>query len=533
MANVKEAKLKDLIQDDRNLNAGTERGQQLIEKSLREFGAGRSILLDKNNRIIAGNKTHKNAELAGLDDVIIVETDGTKLVAVKRTDVDLDTKKGRKMALADNATVKADLAWNTDELNAVAEDFGIDTEEWDVGLDEMPVEPTETTEDDFDEEQDEVKPVAQRGDVFALGEHRLMCGDSTDAEAVAKLMNGEMADLVFTDPPYGMKKESEGVLNDNLNFDDLLEFNKRWIPLTFANLKDNGSWYCWGIIEPLMDVYAYIIKPEEKKRELSFRNLIVWKKGAFGSGGGTGVGQAIQRSYFPETEHCLFVMKGRQDYAADTSTWFEGFEPFRQLWYDELSKAGITQDQAKEICHSTYVSHYGSKSQYSFITPESWKYLQDYCKGKAFAQDYNELRKEYEVVKAEHDRIKQEWYETRAYFDNTHDKMTDVWEFGRTRGEERAECGGHATPKPLALCARGIKTSSREGEIVLDVFGGSGSTMIACEQLGRKCRMMELDPHYCDVIISRWEKLTGKKAVKVDGNNAPQPTEHKNGERKE
>jgi DNA modification methylase len=316
-----------------------------------------------------------------------------------------------------------------------------------------------------------------------------------------------------------MKKESEGVLNDNLNFDDLLEFNKRWIPLTFANLKDNGSWYCWGIIEPLMDVYAYIIKPEEKKRELSFRNLIVWKKGAFGSGGGTGVGQAIQRSYFPETEHCLFVMKGRQDYAADTSTWFEGFEPFRQLWYDELSKAGITQDQAKEICHSTYVSHYGSKSQYSFITSESWKYLQDYCKGKAFAQDYNELRKEYEVVKAEHDRIKQEWYETRAYFDNTHDKMTDVWEFGRTRGEERAECGGHATPKPLALCARGIKTSSREGEIVLDVFGGSGSTMIACEQLGRKCRMMELDPHYCTVIIARWEKLTGQKAIKLNKTN--------------
>ena len=154
MANVKEAKLKDLIQDDRNLNAGTERGQQLIEKSLREFGAGRSILLDKNNRIIAGNKTHKNAELAGLDDVIIVETDGTKLVAVKRTDVDLDTKKGRKMALADNATVKADLAWNTEELNAVAEDFGIDTDEWDVELDEVGgaiSNNTEVNTDTFDE----------------------------------------------------------------------------------------------------------------------------------------------------------------------------------------------------------------------------------------------------------------------------------------------------------------------------------------------------------------------------------------------
>ena len=154
MAEIKEAKLNDLIQDDRNLNKGTERGQQLIEKSLREFGAGRSVLIDKNNRIIAGNKTHQNAELAGLDDVIIVETDGTKLVAVKRTDVDLDTKKGREMALADNATVKVDLQWDTEELNAVAEDFGIDTDEWDVELDEVGgviSDNTEVNTDIFDE----------------------------------------------------------------------------------------------------------------------------------------------------------------------------------------------------------------------------------------------------------------------------------------------------------------------------------------------------------------------------------------------
>jgi len=134
MEEIKKAKLKDLIQDDRNLNKGTERGQELIEKSLREFGAGRSLLLDKNNRIIAGNKTHKNAEALGMDDVIIVETDGTKLVAVKRTDVDLDTKKGREMALADNATVKADLDWDTDMMKDVGGDFGIDMNDWDVEI---------------------------------------------------------------------------------------------------------------------------------------------------------------------------------------------------------------------------------------------------------------------------------------------------------------------------------------------------------------------------------------------------------------
>lgn len=129
---LKQGKVHDLIQDDRNLNKGTERGQQLIEKSLRQFGAGRSILVDKNNRIIAGNKTHANAEAAGIDDAVIVETDGSKLVVVKRTDIDLDSKQGREMALADNASVKVDLDWDTDALNSVAEDFEINTEEWGV-----------------------------------------------------------------------------------------------------------------------------------------------------------------------------------------------------------------------------------------------------------------------------------------------------------------------------------------------------------------------------------------------------------------
>lgn len=122
---LKQGKVHDLIQDDRNLNKGTERGQQLIEKSLRQFGAGRSILVDKNNRIIAGNKTHANAEAAGIDDAVIVETDGSKLVVVKRTDIDLDTKQGREMALADNASVKVDLDWDTDALNNNVEGMAI------------------------------------------------------------------------------------------------------------------------------------------------------------------------------------------------------------------------------------------------------------------------------------------------------------------------------------------------------------------------------------------------------------------------
>mgnify|MGYP002513029096 CR=1 FL=1 len=397
---ITRGKLHDLIQDDRNLNKGTERGQQLIEKSLREFGAGRSILLDKNNRIIAGNKTHKNAELAGLDDVIIVETDGTKLVAVKRTDVDLDTKKGREMALADNATTKADLSWDTEELNAVAEDFGIDTDEWDVELDEMPVEPTETTEDDFDEEQDEVKPFAQRGDVFVLGEHRLMCGDSTDADAVAKLMNGERADLVFTDPPYGMNLDTD--------YSSMQGFGQ-------------GGKYDAGHVDDFTpDMVQAVL-------DLNAKETFIW--GA---------------DYFAE------LIPNRNDGSF--------------IVWDKRANDGGTIEQ-------------------------------DESSDKMFGSCFELC-----------------WSKTKHKRDIARVKWAGMFGMNQTTDAKRV----HPTQKPIALVAWFLNRYGKEGDIVADIFGGSGSTMIACEQLGRKCRMMELDPHYCTVIIARWEKLTGQKAIKLN-----------------
>ena len=122
------------------------------------------------------------------------------------------------------------------------------------------------------------------------------------------------------------------------------------------------------------------------------------------------------------------------------------------------------------------------------------KKLQNYYNGEAFKKEYEEIKKEYE-------EIKKEYYSTRAYFNNTHDNMNNVWHFDRTSASERELTGGHATPKPIALCSRAIKSSSRENESVLDVFGGSGSTLIACEQTNRNCYMMELDEHYANVII--------------------------------
>ena len=128
--------------------------------------------------------------------------------------------------------------------------------------------------------------------------------------------------------------------------------------------------------------------------------------------------------------------------------------------------------------------------------------------GRTVLKDYDFLKKDYDSLKKDYDSLKKDFYAGRSYFDNTHDNMNNVWHFGKTSQEERNDTGGHATPKPIALCSRAIKSSSREGGLVLDVFGGSGSTLIACEQLGRRCYMMELDPKYCDVIRKRWWKFT-------------------------
>lgn len=134
MADTKQAKLKDLEFDNKNFNKHTEFGMSLLEKSLRNNGAGRSILIDKNNRIIGGNGVVEVAGQIGLENVRIVESDGTEIIAVKRTDIDLDSKQGREMALADNATASADLAWDYEALADIESEFDVDLNNWGVFL---------------------------------------------------------------------------------------------------------------------------------------------------------------------------------------------------------------------------------------------------------------------------------------------------------------------------------------------------------------------------------------------------------------
>lgn len=134
MAKEKVIDIEELIQDDHNFNKGTEKGKELIEKSFRELGAGRSVLVDKDNRLIGGNKAQIGALAAGIKKARIVESDGTELIVVKRTDISLDTEKGRKMALADNATQEANLSWDKEELEKSKEAFGVAPADWGVEL---------------------------------------------------------------------------------------------------------------------------------------------------------------------------------------------------------------------------------------------------------------------------------------------------------------------------------------------------------------------------------------------------------------
>ena len=190
-------------------------------------------------------------------------------------------------------------------------------------------------------------------------------------------------------------------------------------------------------------------------------------------------------------------MCGVQGSNNNSDNYYEAWDRIRLYLVEEAEKVGLTAGKLKEICGVGMYAHWFTKSQWTLIPEEHYKKIQNYYTD-AFKKDYDELKKDF--------------YDTRAYFDNTHDIMNNVWHFDRTAGKEKEQAGGHATPKPLALCARAIKSSSREGELVLDVFGGSGSTLIACEQLGRRANLMELEPKWCDVIIRRWETLTGKKA---------------------
>lgn len=493
---VEYIKIKDLKPYEKNAKTHPKENIEAIKKSIEKYGFDDPIgVWGDKNTIVEGHGRYLACKELGIKEVPCIRLDHLT-----------DEERREYTLLHNKTTMMSD--FDFDLLGEELSELDLSDFELDWGIEEQQEE-KQVEEDDFDVDANiPEQPKSKLGDIYQLGEHRLMCGDSTKAQDVEKLMNCALADMVFTDPPYGMKKEKDGVANDNLNFADLLEFNKKWIPLTFQVSKDNGSWYCWGIDEPLMDIYSEILKPMIKNKQIAFRNLITWDKG-------NGQGQLSEefRMYPIADEKCLFVMIGGdsvQGFCVNQNNYSKNMDKVRLYLETEIKKL---KQSDKVIANALgykdgrTVNHWWSKSQFAIPTKENYEALREY--GKSVLKDYDFLKKDY-------DELKKDFYEGRSYFDNTHDNMNNVWHFNKTNNDERKMTGGHATPKPIALCSRAIKSSSRENEVVLDVFGGSGSTLIACEQLNRKCFMLELEPKWVDVIIARWEQFTGERAIKLN-----------------
>lgn len=434
--------IETLQQDTRNFNRGTAEGEKLMDKSFQTLGAGRSILIDRNGNIIAGNKSQLAAMKAGIRKVRVIETDGSELVAVKRTDVDIDSKKGRELALADNVTTQVNLAWDEAQLAEVAPQYGIDTSAWGVDLPAAanPLEAQETKEDNFDPDAEKVEPVTKYGDIWQLGNHILMCGDSTKRKDVERLMNGKLADLWLTDPPYNVgygvsenKLRSQQDLhapidNDLMGRDNYYNFIFNSCLQAANALKEGGAYYFW-----LVDKQQFNVQKALEQVGMPYKCELIWNKNHF---------VLSFNDYKQKHENCVYGWKpGKKHYFIDIKNKSSVIEDAAEIDIDKMSK-----QEMRDLLHQIY--------------------------------------------------------------DNP--VPTTVIECAKPVKSEL-----HPTMKPIRLFAQLIVNSSLPGQIVLDTFGGSGTTIIACEQLQRQCRMMELDPHYCDVIIQRWEKFTEKKAVKI------------------
>jgi DNA modification methylase len=490
-------------------------------KSITEFPkmlSLRPIVIDDDGTVLGGNLRLKALQVAGFKEIPDTWV---------RKASELTEEEKRRFIIADNVQLGE---WDYQQL---AEEWQpLELQEWGLPLQEPADYSPDLSEklDDVEElleNSERITSNLQLGDLIEFekdGEvlHKLLCGDSTNADHVEKLMGGEKADLAHNDPPYGMKKENEGVINDNLNYDDLLEFNRKWILTQLAHLKDNASWYCWGTDEPLMDMYSNILKPLIKENKITFRNLLTWDKNRM-------VGQKSPdlRSYTTADEKCLFVMCGVQGFNDNKENYYEGWEPVRQYILKSQLAMGWTVKKMEELTGSTSAKHWTSQSQFFLLTREHYNRLKEAAEKQrreqglqndAFKKDYDAFKKDYDEIKKDYDEIKEQFYATRAYFDNTHDNFNNVWHFERASKEERLLAGGHPTVKPLKLCERVIKTSCPEGGLVVDFFAGSGSTMVAAHHLKRRCYAIELNPLYCQVIIDRMLKLDNGLQILKNGN---------------
>ena len=490
---IKRVKIEELIPYATNSRTHSDEQISQVAASIKEFGWTNPILVDEDSIIIAGHGRVLAARKLGESEVPCIILDGLTQ-AQKKAYVIADNKLALN-AEWDNEMLRVEidglkemefdidvLGFSLDELNALI------PEEIEEGL---------TDENAVPEVPDD--PATVEGDVWILGNHRLMCGDSTSIDAVEKLMDGQKAQLIHADPPYGMGKEKDGVLNDNIYKDELDEFQMEWWTTFRIFTEDNGSAYIWGNAPDLWRLWYKRLGDTEK---LELRNQIVWDKKAI-----PGMKSDLLTQYPIASEHCLFFQIGQQFIGNINADEFpESWESIRGYMAGEAKSAGITSKDIKRVCGCQMFSHWFTKSQFCLISKKNYNLLASSYSGH-FLKPWDELKREWDVVRG---AISSEFNQGRSYFDNAHDVMRDVWEFSRVSGDERH---GHATPKPVDMMERIMKSSLPKGGVCAEPFGGSGSTLMGAEKTSRKCYTMELDPKYCDVIIKRWQDFKGRSAV--------------------
>lgn len=365
-----------------------------VSESIKQFGFVQPIVIDKDNCIIIGHCRYEASKKLNLDKVPCIKVE------------DLSDKQVKELRLLDNKLNESD--WNLELLSEDIIDLEFDGFDVDWGITENNEETT-IIEDDVPAVDEENEPICKLGDIWQLGEHRLMCGDSTDAININILMQGKKADMIYTDPPYGMNLDTDfSSMKNNLDFAKEKNFT-------------GGKKYEQGIVDDFNPKMIEIILG------LDIKETFLW-----------------------------------------------GADYFAELLPDKNNGSWVVWDKR--------------------------------------ANGNDDIEEDYSSDKMYGSCFELCWSKTKHKRDIARVKWCGV--FGTEQEFDHKRY--HPTQKPIKLASWFLNKYSKENDIILDLFGGSGSTLIACEQLNRKCYMMELDPKYCDVIIKRWETLTGKKATKVN-----------------
>lgn len=415
-----------------------------LKKSILEFDYVEPIIWNqRTGRVVGGHQRLK-----------VLQELGWTEVEVSVVDLPEDKEKALNLAL-NKISGDWDLPRLKDlleELNTGAFDMdltGFDVSELEEVLSQFGESP-EVFDDDFDvaaEVEKIIEPVTKPGDIWLLGRHRVMCGDATVPADIEKLMDGDQASMVFTDPPYnvnytGGTKDQLKIMNDKMSAGDFYKFLKDSLSNMIAVTAPGGA--------------VYVCHAESEG--VNFRSAL------------TDSGWLLKQ--------CLIWVKnqlvlGRMDYQARHEPILYGWKPgAKHRWYGGRKQTTVIDDsigiEIKELTEGAILTFTSGIQTVSIQVPS------------------------FEIL------------------DQGDDSLSTIWRF-----EKPLRNGEHPTMKPLGIPARAIANSSRKGEIILDTFLGSGSTLIAAEQIGRTCYGCELDPIYCDVIVKRWEEFTGQKAAKT------------------